>query len=75
MISVSIERDMYSDGCLSCHGICPCCLQVVATIETRRMNTRYEDENSNWITSCLECFLESEDYWKERWDEYYSGCL
>ena len=41
----------------------------------RRMNTRYEHEESNYCNVCEACFEEIEDYWQERWDEYNSGRL
>ena len=44
--------------------------------KTIRQNTRYEDEESNWITCCEE-FYENEirPYWEELWSEYYSNVL
>jgi hypothetical protein len=54
---------------------CPCCGLWSHDVELRRMNTQYVDENSNYLTSCLPCFKESEEYWAERWNEYYAGCV
>lgn len=54
---------------------CPCCGTVSDTVERRRMNTAYADEESNYLTSCLACFEMSEDYWRERWADYYGGLL
>ena len=39
------------------------------------MNTMYEDELSNWHYGCRDCHEEINDYWEERWAEYYSGRL
>ena len=41
----------------------------------RRQNTQYIQEESNWVTCCDECFEEVEEYWAERWAEYYNGRL
>lgn len=41
----------------------------------RRQNTQYTQEESNWVTCCEECFAEIEDYWAERWAEYWNGRL
>lgn len=41
---------------------------------TIRMDTRYEDETSNWITICEELYEdEIAPYWQERWDEFYNS--
>lgn len=39
------------------------------------MNTRYEDEESNYVTLCQDCWEECDAYWEERWAEYYSNCM
>lgn len=54
---------------------CQCCLGMKYTIERRRMNTQYNDDESNFIESCIECYAESVEYYAERWAEYYSGCM
>ena len=55
--------------------ICPVCKREQKDVEKRRMNTRYVDKESNFLISCLECYDHSEEYWKERWDDYYSSCM
>ena len=54
---------------------CSGCNRFKLTIERRRQNTMYEDDESNYVTCCAECFEEIEAYWQERWDEYNSGRL
>jgi len=54
---------------------CPCCLDMRYTVEKRRLNTQYGDDESNWLKSCIECYAERVEYYAERWAEYYSGCL
>ena len=42
--------------------------------KTIRMNTRYEEEKSNWVTCCEDFYVsEIATYWEERWKEYYSS--
>lgn len=55
------------------HGICPYCEKQCEDIARRRLNTRYGDEESNWITSCYSCWEERIDHYNELWDEYRSG--
>lgn len=55
--------------------ICPCCGELKFTVERRRMNTSYVNEDSNYETCCLECHDGHEEYWRERWEEYYAGCM
>ena len=40
-----------------------------------RMNTQYVDDASNYMVGCKDCKTESDEYWDERWREYYAGCL
>lgn len=54
---------------------CPCCEQESDTVEKRRMNTQYQDPESNWMTSCLECFEISEEHWAYMWAEYWRSVL
>lgn len=54
---------------------CPICDGDDGTVERRHQNTAYVDEESNWLTSCKECFDEAEEYWAERWAEYYGSRL
>ena len=37
----------------------------------RRQNTLYAEDDSNFHTLCAVCQKEADDYWQERWDEYY----
>ena len=39
----------------------------------RRQNTRYEEDDRNYVIMCDECFVENEKYWDYRWKELYSG--
>lgn len=55
--------------------ICQCCGELKFTVERRHMNTAYVKEESNYETCCLECHEDHEEYWRERWSEYYAGCM
>jgi hypothetical protein len=54
---------------------CEKCGEFSRKVKRRHQNTRYVDDESNYVTVCDQCFEEIEEYWKERWAEYYSGCL
>ncbi len=41
----------------------------------QRQNTAYHVDSMNWATLCPKCQTEADEYWRERWDEYYSNCL
>lgn len=38
-------------------------------------NTRYVEEESNWVTLCPDCRKENDEYWNDMWADYYRGCL
>lgn len=37
-----------------------------------RQRTAYHDEEQNYATLCVEHHAEADEYWRERWHEYYS---
>lgn len=41
----------------------------------QRQLTAYADDERNWATLCPECQEEANEYWKERWDDYYRELL
>lgn len=49
---------------------CQCCGQAGA--EKRRQFTAYAYDELNFAILCDECQEEVNEYWKDRWDEYYS---
>ena len=56
-------------------GICTCCGEYKNTVKVREQNTQYTDKDSNYVESCIECFEEIQEYWQERWRDYYSSRL
>lgn len=54
---------------------CPRCSRFTSTIERRRHSTMYEDEESNYSKLCQDCFDEEEEYWQERWEDYYRDVM
>lgn len=40
---------------------------------TRRQDTAYVNDSLNWATLCVEHQHEADEYWAERWAEYYAG--
>jgi len=57
--------------------MCPFCFRIMSAfrIENRRLNTAYDDDSRNWFMSCYECYEEAYHYYREMWDEYYSGLI
>jgi hypothetical protein len=51
---------------------CPECNEIVPKkeIEKRKMNTAYVNEEENYLTSCIKCFDEIEERWKELWETH-----
>ena len=49
------------------------CRSMNAT--TYRQRTFYVDEKLNWATLCPKCRIQNDEYWNERWAEYYAGCM
>lgn len=54
---------------------CQQCEQESTTVERRRQNTAYADEESNWVTVCEKCFEKIQENWEEMWEDYYAGRL
>lgn len=52
---------------------CPCCEKEAADVERRRLCTRYEEDESNYITTCLKCFEEQDEQYQEMMAEYLAG--
>lgn len=54
-------------------GKCPICGREWNNIQTRRLNTRYHEESSNWLESCFDCYKDAIDHYNELWAEYRSS--
>jgi hypothetical protein len=54
---------------------CPLCGGWERTVAKRRRLSSYNDDASNWLTSCKDCFDEDTYILQGQWDDYYSGCL
>jgi hypothetical protein len=82
-----INPNKFSKKCLNCkkggqnnkHLICMhedyLGIKNDKNAKIRVQNTAYCKDYMNYIITCKECFIETEEYWKERWDEYYSQIL
>jgi hypothetical protein len=55
-------------------GKCPCCKRLKFNNRKRRLNTKYVNDESNWLTSCGECYEETYQYYADLWADYYAGC-
>lgn len=40
-----------------------------------RQRTAYVDDEKNFSTLCPRCQDENDEYWDERWNEYYSSVM
>ena len=40
-----------------------------------RQNTRYVEDDRNWVILCPKCMEENEKYWKQMWLDYHYDCL
>jgi hypothetical protein len=38
-------------------------------------NDDFKNDEQNYATLCSECQEEVNEYWKERWSDYYAGLL
>jgi len=54
---------------------CPFCATCVDSVELRRRNTAYVDDELNWLIACEECHQADFDYYAERWADYYQGLM
>ena len=54
---------------------CPRCHRHRVGVVSRRQNTAYYDDESNWATYCGPCQEVVDDLWQDQWDEYYASRL
>ena len=52
---------------------CSYCNRLTNTVDNRRINTAYEDEESNWMASCKECYEDAQQHYADAWSTYYSS--
>lgn len=51
---------------------CPCCgLNNVGPVKSWARVTQYADESQNTLKSCVHCIREDDEYFTERWNDYY----
>ena len=43
--------------------------------QRQRQNTRYAEDEQNWVTLCPDCMKANVAYWADMWSDYYGGCL
>jgi len=56
-------------------SLCGHCGEMKPEVKRRRLCTAYVEEESNLVESCFECYIERNDYWIERWMDYYCAAL
>ena len=52
---------------------CKFCGTQDGTVKERRMSCQYNDDAQNYLTSCLECYEETEEMWNDMFEEYYAS--
>jgi len=63
--------DKYKVTGVECHGWEGPCLSNNAT--RQRQNTRYENDEDNYVTLCPDCMKANQDHWDYMWREYYAS--
>lgn len=53
---------------------CNCCKEVSEEVIAYHQHTMYEDTESNYVELCYACKKDDDQYWEERWEEYYLDC-
>ena len=64
-----LQTNKWKSGMVSkkiCSCLCPCCKRLQKNVEKRRISPVYCNEEENFIMSCLDCFDDIQEYWKER---------
>lgn len=56
-------------------AICPMCGEECDSVKRRRQNTRYANDEQNYVTTCKTCFEEIQEHWADMWSDYYSNIL
>jgi rubrerythrin len=44
-------------------------------VKSRHQMTQYPNPEDNLDTLCPLCQADADDYWRERWEAYYDGCM
>ncbi len=53
--------------------MCNHCERDKPDVHKRRQGSAYPNDESNFAIICDDCQKESDEYWKEMWNEYYSA--
>lgn len=56
-----------------CDGWDGPCERMDAT--RQRQNTKYVEDERNWVTLCPQCMKANDAYWADMWADLYGGCL
>lgn len=52
---------------------CPCCDEMVLNVRKWRTNTRFTDDNLNYMTCCYACICDNDEMRHGDWADYYSS--
>ena len=63
----------FEEGNEKCHGFEGPCDNKNAF--RQRQDTKYVNDEQNWVVLCPKCAKENAQYWRDMWNDYHSGCL
>lgn len=63
----------FPEGNLHCQGFEGPCENHNAA--RQRQDTKYVNDEHNWVTLCPNCAKANAEYWRNMWSDYYSSCL
>lgn len=69
-ILVAAQTEKVPPQTYPCQGFDGPCERTDAT--KNRQNTQYSNEERNWAILCPECQKSANEYWADRWADYYS---
>ena len=55
--------------------LCPCCKCLTPSLTLERLDSRYVNEELNWLLACEECQQQAAIYYADLWNDYYAGVL
>lgn len=55
-------------------GKCSGCGKRSRSIQKRRLNAAYANDEENWLESCPACYKARQEQLANDWAEYYSNC-
>jgi len=54
---------------------CNFCGKESPDVINYHQGTAYVNDIDNYVNTCPECKIKNDEYWRDMWADYYSGCL